>query len=1036
MLTFSSQTFAFLPIVENFSYLDYNAGPENWDAVENDQGEILFANQYGVLVYDGYNWEMIDLGGQFHVRCFFKDLESGRIYLAGDDIIGYLEFNALDEPIFTSMADQLPPGKRPSSIWQILRFRKDIIFQTSEELLIYSGNKIYSQPNNSFVRSMHLSNNRLFIFNNDYGLMEYDGVNLNKLPNTQILKGQEQIVVNSFKNGDLLICDNSALKFYRYDFNKMHECFQNQNTIVRKFVFCIKKYRNHFIFGTMNSGTFEVSETGELIENLNANKGLKGHKVFNVYSDSHKNLWICSEEGIDMVSTHIPLRMLNRVSGIEGNAHGFSIIEDDIYLLTSWGVYIAKVDAIKNFRQESVKFEIWNHTEHPSFFIKKIKNQLFIGDLFGLHIVSNGKRTHEIKRRLSRVMESVSKTNETYLVGFESGLSLVSINNNGMEEIAHFPDFPNIEKIFRVNNDFLITNTSKKTFLITLENGEIKEKFLPKDFEGDINRVFQHHNYIILSNENGTFMFDDSFKKVDVQSFGLDPRKTLEVFFEDTYNNIWVGTKSGRDQVFNHNFEILSKEKCEYEWIVKSCSKLLNDRIRFIKHIDRDIICLGGFSGFFLMNISSDVTLKTGGKLEYSKVHLTDERGDVQFRLNHEGIFSPEDTTLNSFSISNIPAEFTNIYIEVNNNSFLHSTNNEFKYSLQGPINQIIDYTIDQGHNFTNLIPGKYIVSVSMKDAFGQEIQSQQLHFIIKENWFKTPLFLIAIVLGIILFVAAIFFFQKKIHSVIRQGLEIEVQEKNKAIDDNNQYLRDSISFAKVIQEAHLPSKSVFKPAFEHSFILNKPKDLVGGDFYWADYSYPQLILVVADCTGHGVAGGFMTMLAINRLHAIIKEEQFLAPKDILKKLNRLIINALDRKSDEYSFADGMDLAVINVDTQYQTLTFAGSKRSILVQDEDGVKEIKGNNKSLGTISNDGRYSEYIIKLRKGQRIYLMTDGVTDQFGGIDDKKLGVNRLKTFLESTYTHNFSQQQKELEDFIQGWKGNQMQIDDMLFIGLEV
>ena len=1028
---------AYLPIIEHFDFTQYNAGPENWDAIETDQGEILIANQFGVLVYDGYKWDNINIGGKYHVRAFFKDSKNNRVYIGGDDILGYIEFPSFEEPRFHSLMSKLPKNKTIGSIWKITDFDNDIIFQTSDDLLIYSGNNFYDIKIHGNVRSLVKSKNRLFLYDQNKGIAEYDGVNITSKENTAILCNKEVTVMLPFSNGDLLICDNVRKRFYRYNHKTVKPVFEDLNYIIKNYVFCGIHHRGNFVLGTMDNGYFEITENGKLVENLSIKNGLNGNKVFNIYADSHKNLWLCTENGLDMVSTQIPLRIVNAEQNVPGLAHTATVIDDQVFLLSTWGVFVADTQNIANFQQTSSSFKRWNKIDRPAYFIEKIGTNYCVGDLKGLHLFTKNNREIVLSRKLAQSIQVVDQVKNIYLVGFDKGLALVQITNNQLKELAFYENFKKVNKILPIGDSYIVVNTTQKIHRLSIDLNSLSITHipLPNLFSEKVIDIFQHRNYLILSTESGTSLYDDNFKRVDPLSFGLNPSSQIEVFFEDNRSNIWIGEKAEKGSVYNHDFHILSPKTCSYKWIVKSCSRLLNDRIHFIKHVDKNIVCLGGYSGFFLVDISSNFKPINTSKLDLNEVVLEDDRGQAQYRLEPNGVFAHIQSD-ETFGINEIPADFQNIYIEVNNNSYLHSKNNEFKFELIGPIKQTIEFTNNPGHKFSNLLPGHYKLKVSSKDVFGQEVENTLFTFTIKQFWYKTAQFYLGMMVLAVGCIFIFFFIQKKVHNVIRSQLEIEVHEKTTEIESNNAYLRDSISFAKIIQEAHLPKKSIFKPAFDNSYIFNRPKDIVGGDFYFADFDYPNLTMAVADCTGHGVAGGFMTMLAINRIQAIVHENKNTAPKEILRQLNEMVIAAFEQKGEDYDIADGMDIAFINVDTQYRTLSFAGSKRSILIQDEEGIKEIKGNNKSLGLVSNDGIYSEFIIKLKKKQRIFMMTDGITDQFGGVHDKKIGLNRIKQFLDNTYYVDLNEQMKMFEAFMEKWQGETDQIDDMLFIALEV
>lgn len=264
------------------------------------------------------------------------------------------------------------------------------------------------------------------------------------------------------------------------------------------------------------------------------------------------------------------------------------------------------------------------------------------------------------------------------------------------------------------------------------------------------------------------------------------------------------------------------------------------------------------------------------------------------------------------------------------------------------------------------------------------------------------------------------------------QKAEIESQKKS---------ITDSINYAYRIQKSILPTCEHFNEILPESFVFNKPKDIVSGDFYWLHETSPfkyssvnsKVFLALADCTGHGVPGAFMSMMGVELLNEAVNESH--SPAKILEIVDDGIRRALHTNQHE-SKKDGMDMALCAFDFEKNTLKYCGANRPIY-RIRNGDLEIFYPQKAAIGFSDQGfKFENIEIELQKNDNIYLFSDGYADQFGGDRDKKLTTKKFKDLLLRLQPLPMRNQGMELEKFITDWSGNNSQVDDMLVIGLKV
>lgn len=263
------------------------------------------------------------------------------------------------------------------------------------------------------------------------------------------------------------------------------------------------------------------------------------------------------------------------------------------------------------------------------------------------------------------------------------------------------------------------------------------------------------------------------------------------------------------------------------------------------------------------------------------------------------------------------------------------------------------------------------------------------------------------------------------------------LEEQNAIISEKNKDISDSINYAKKIQEAIFPSNTEITKVFPEHFILSLPKDVVSGDFYWFTQSANLKIFVVADCTGHGVPGAFMSMIGNTLLNQIVIERKILRPDLILNELRKEIIKSL-KQSEESKSRDGMDLSLICLNSDTNVLQVACANNPVWIIKEDRtLLEIKPDKQPIGYVSSSPMdFSLNTIQLQKGDTIYQFSDGYADQFGGEKGKKFKYNQLKELLLNMKGSDMTQQLEILNSSFEKWKGALVQIDDVLVTGIKI
>ena len=267
-----------------------------------------------------------------------------------------------------------------------------------------------------------------------------------------------------------------------------------------------------------------------------------------------------------------------------------------------------------------------------------------------------------------------------------------------------------------------------------------------------------------------------------------------------------------------------------------------------------------------------------------------------------------------------------------------------------------------------------------------------------------------------------------------------ELESNKKQIEQKNKEIIDSIYYARYIQRALYPDEDLIKDYFKDYVIFNFPKDIVGGDFHWFKSFGDKAVAIAADCTGHGVPGGFITVLG-NLFIESSTGDKPLSPNQILSDINNELVTVL-KQDEKDAIQDGMDLAICLIDKKERKLVFSGSRNGIYIINNKGeLKEIKGDYTPVGGFYSKKEkfkrrdYELHEIKLKKDEWVFMYSDGYYDQFGGPKNKSMGSTRFKEMLSNAVKENKLKTSHFKEGFF-NWMGDNEQIDDVLVMGFNL
>ncbi|MBR5432927.1 MAG: SpoIIE family protein phosphatase [Bacteroidales bacterium] len=569
--------------------------------------------------------------------------------------------------------------------------------------------------------------------------------------------------------------------------------------------------------------------------------------------------------------------------------------------------------------------------------------------------------------------------------------------------------------------------------------------------------------YSLLETRNGTFWVgtggagickfnrrEKTFISYTKKSHGLTNDMVLAMQ-EDRRGNLWISTCYGISR-----FAPFAETFTNYNESDGLQGNAFNERATFKS--SSGMLYFGGSKGmsyFFPDSITNDTytghVVVTGLKIYNKEVEIGDEiQGEV---ILHQAITMTKELSLSykyNFSI-----EFS-----ILNN--VAPSKVQYKYRLVG-FDEDWNYTdaSKRSATYTNLAGGEYIFEVTATNNDGVwSNEITQLTITIVPPFWKTTWFysVLILFLGLAIYIYIKYrehFYKEenaklekmvndRTEEIAEQNKKLEIQSdmlthNNEELAKTNRLIKDSISYAKRIQDAILPPISELHTYFPNAFILFKPRDIVSGDFYWFTEREGYMYVAAVDCTGHGVPGAFMSMIGATLLQQITYKK-LRTPAEVLDKLNIGVRTALNQKANASpeSQEDGMDITLCLINKVEKTVQVAAANHVVYCVHDGLIETIEGDMASVGGSMNTevNIYSNHQFSYTPGTRLYMFSDGYQDQFGGDENKKfLGVH-FKKLLFETSTLPMEQQCEKLDTTFEKWKGQRKQIDDVLVLGLEL
>lgn len=1004
------------PYITNFSPKEYGENPQNWAILQDEDGLMYFGNTHGLLVFDGISWELVKIFEGLVVRSL--SLLNDVVYIGASNDLGYLGTDAHGKLKFHSLKNKIPEKYRDfQDVWNTVTVGKDIYFLTADYIFRYAETKFTIWESKSGFHTAFSVNHRFYVREFDQGLKQITGDSLHFVSNgiffadkriySMIPLDDSQILIGTRENGFHLFDGDTALPF---------PTAADQYLLENQLYHGIKLANNQLAFATLRGGVVILNKEGAFCQVLNKATGLGDERIYFLYPDREKGLWLATNNGLVRIEVPSPLSLFTAATKIESSVESIIRHRERLYAATHLGVYYLE-PAYKSVNGDF---------SHPVF--KPIKGPAsFVWDLlsFGDYLLAGGEEgvfnidgtqaelinTSWFDARV--LFRSRKDTNRIY-VGLLEGLAILQNSNGRWIDRGHVPGLN--QEVVGIEEDdqgiiWLGTRNGevlRLDFSTELPRGSIQIETFGLDSGLPYNTPISPKKIgsgILFATQKGLRRFEPESKHfISDSSLGgtlADTTTWIYRLFPDKKRDIWV-IAGDRDRDITG--KLIKQSNGQYVLQETPFLRMHDMGNMLFIYPNEEVVWFGASEGIARYALSAPKDYSVAFPAKIRKV--SDITSDTVF---YYGQKKRSQKLIMDYSHNSLHFEFAGI-------SYEDPSSTQYQVKLEGFDKKWSPWFKDTSKDYTALPEGDYVFQVRAKNIYNNISQAGLFSFIILPPWYRTwwayaiyTLFF----LGILLFAGFIQRnrFLKKEQEHTRIAL-LEAAHKRKT---------EELERARKLQLSMLPKEIPQLPSMVIKTYIKTATE-VGGDYYDAHIGIDDtLTIALGDATGHGLNAGMIVTATKSVFNSLSDEPDLLC---LVRKINHAL-----RKMNFHKLFMALQIARIK-DNRIQ-LCSAGMPPVLIYRKlTRSVEKIVLKGLPLGNATNFP-YKVWESKLRKGDTVLLMSDGLAELFNE-QGELFGYERL----EEKFTRVAHQTPDQIIDHLfrkgEEWRGNKPQNDDITMI----
>lgn len=807
------------PTVTNFSRSDYHAGTQNWAVDQDDAGVMYFANNSGLLEFDGVDWQLFQLPNHTVVRSFAFG-PNGRLYIGGQNEVGYLVRGSSERREFNSITDLVPEDLQNfEDIWKIFVNEGTVnLFSEKAVITIDENESTIVLPPNGRFENIFYSNERFFVQTQEEGLLVKEEETLQLVPGGDVFVNSRIVGILPYSESRSLIVSSEKGLFI------MDETGINKwNTRVNDFLIDNQTYCSialndgTYAIGTVQDGLLIIDQKGEIILHLNKEKGLQNNTVLSIFQDAQSNLWLGLDNGIDYVEINSPFSIIGTESGVEGTGYTSLVHNDILYLGTNQGLFNTKWSKA-NQNGQTLSFNTVPNTGGQVWNLDVIGDDVLVNQHDGASLLRQNRITKFSSTKGSWKFHELVKYPGYALEGTYSGLWLYK-NENSNPSSQRPPDWKLVKKlegfdesarVFEEDSEgnIWVSHVYIGLYKIALSEdpGNISDiKFYLGDHglpDGLQIHVVKVRNEIVFTTPNGVYQYDivkDEFFPHEEFTTLLGEDKNVHRILEDESGNVWFSVSS--------DFGLLKvKEEGVYNKLEMTYFNQIQDELvdgfEHVYAFDDHNVFIGTENGF--VHYDPEKEINTGFPFEIMIREVSSiSHGDSVIFEGHSSTTDGNSHLDLSHSMNDLQMRFSMPYYEKINRT-------QYRYMLDGFDDDWSGWAQKTEKEYTNLPAGDYSFKVMARNAYGEMSNEEMITFKISPPWYASLLakiiyFIVAMTFLLVLYQFASRKEKKKSEAYKKeQSLKLEQKEAEfkkevekseaEAMNLRNEKLRESIN--------------------------------------------------------------------------------------------------------------------------------------------------------------------------------------------------------------------------------------------------
>jgi ligand-binding sensor domain-containing protein/DNA-binding CsgD family transcriptional regulator len=781
-----SQTYIGQRETLNFEKKQYNAGTQNWKIKQDAQGRMYFANNEGVLVYDGVYWQLYPLPNKTIVRSieFGKDK---KLYAGGQDEMGYFAPGKNGQLTFTSLKNLLPKADQNfSDIWDIVSYGDDVFFRSHDRVFRYSNNKISIYNSTSWLY-LGLYQDQLIAHDEQKGVLIFKNnawqtfIPKNELPNgfyiTNICRfGENASLVTTAKNGVFVLTGNQ-LKYWKltgFDIDSQ-----------RAFSAVVALGENNYLLSTYTNGIYQVNGDGTVIEKISKKEGLQNTNVRCLFMDVNHNIWLGLDNGIDFIAFNNAVKHVNPPLFKDGSGYSMAKYKNSLYFSMSTGIYQLPIADIADLSYTKNDFKVI--TEGLSWHLSVVNDDLLAGKDDGLFRVADNKLMPIYNATGFWLFEPLLNKPGINLIaaGNYYGVRLFERNASGFIDKGNIGKYYESARFLAIDgeNNIWTSHPYRGIYKIRPDNSQVKVYTKAQGLPSTLNNfIFKIRNRVVAATEDGVYEYNsvkDKFEPSETFN-NIFGNRSLRYLKEDPAGNIWF--------VQEKNLGVVdySGTKPTINYIPELTNKILSG-FENVYPINDNNVFVGSENGYYHINYAKYKQNIHPLSVYIRKVKAIANTDSLMFG-GYFGLVNDDNkqSAVNTHSLSYL---WNSLHFEYSSPVFEGQNNVAYSYYLEGFDKEWSAWSKKTEKDYTNLAAGTYTFMVKARNHQNNESPINIYTFTISPPWYQTiwAYFVYMAIFGYLLYFA---YKQQEKRHIRNQEKELAIQrQKNEEEQKQMAYL-------------------------------------------------------------------------------------------------------------------------------------------------------------------------------------------------------------------------------------------------------